>query len=143
MSGGLENTIIPEVDKHLSVLKKVGCAVSGPVVGLLPPRVQINSLGYQGASIASTSSRIFDDVWSVYAVVSLVVKVFGVDIDPTTHDPITYVGIPIALDSGIREFLFGVHSYLTSPFNDNTEPWGEPIISFIDGERHPEFYGKR
>jgi hypothetical protein len=135
----------PEEISHeeLSGLEKIACVAVGPVVGLFPPRLQVNDLGYHGASIASTSSRIFNGVWSAYAVVSLVAKAFGVDIDPTTHDLITYFGIPIALDSGVREFLFGVRSYLTSPFNDNTEPWGEPLISFIDSMRHPEFYYKQ
>jgi hypothetical protein len=138
MVGGLETKV--EACNSLSALGKVGCAVSGPVVGLLPPRLQINAFGYDGASVASTSSRVFNGVWSAYAACSLVAKAFGVDIDPTTHDVITYVGIPVIADSLVREFLLGVRNYFTSPFNDPYEPWGEPVISIIDSIRHPEFY---
>jgi hypothetical protein len=146
MVDSLEDTVMSQpysgMGRPLSALEKFGCAVAGPVVGLLPPRLQVNGLGYQGASIASTSSRVFNGVWSAYAAASLVAKVFGIDVDPTTHDLITYVGIPVALDSGVRELLLGVRNYFTSPFDDPTEPWGEPVISIIDSVRHPEFYDK-
>ncbi|MFH1210908.1 MAG: hypothetical protein V1645_03245 [archaeon] len=144
MVDSLENTVMSEPysgkGRPLSALEKFGCAAAGPFMGMLPPRLQVNGLGYSGASIASTSSRVFNGIWSVYAIGSLVAKAFGVDIDPTTHDLITYVGIPVALDSGIREFLLGVRNYFNSPFDDPTEPWGEPMISIIDSIRHPEFY---
>lgn len=135
VSGGGSNSEV-----NLSKLEKIACAVSGPVVGIFPPRLQIQRLGYDGACVASSSSRVFNAAWSVYAAASLVAKVFGVDIDPTAHNLITYFGIPVGLDTILREFLYGFHYVLNDPFSSYTEPWGEPLISIIDQSRHPEWY---
>lgn len=126
---------------ELSFLEKAVCVVSGPVLGMLPPRVQVNITdNYNAASVMSCSSRVFNAAWSVYAASSLACKIFGADIDPTPGNLATYVGIPIAFDSVVREFLHGIRCYLQSPFEDFCEPWGEPIISLWDSGRHPEWY---
>lgn len=129
-------------NQKLSLLEKSVCVALGPVLGMLPPRKQLELTkgNYEKACLLSSSSRIFNSVWSAYAAVSLAAKVFGADIDPMPYNALTYIGIPVALNTMIRELSFGVHFYLDSPFSSYNEPWGEPIISWMDYNKNPKWY---
>ena len=88
----------------------------------------------------SSTSRIFNDSWSLYTAASLISKIFGADIDPTPGNIATWSGTAIGVDTLIREFLYGVNYYFNHPFNTYHELWGEPIWSMIDHYKNPKWY---
>ena len=130
----------PEQNKTpLSFLEKAACVVNGPVLGLLPPRVQVR-LGeatgnsYRAATLMSLSSRLTNIGIGLYGVGCVASRLFGADIDLTPMDAITWVGIPIAFDSFLREFM-NAWEYTAAGgnlFRDYNVPWGEPFLSVLD-----------
>ncbi len=145
----LADTMVEDIiqKKDLSIFEKILCIASGPITGMLPPRVQQNigaftKNDYQAASLMSTTSRVVNALWSGYTAMSLVGKAFGVDIDPTPLDAATYVGIPIAIDTVVREvlcaFAYGLNG--GNSFMDYFGPWGEPFLSGRDVSRNHKWY---
>ncbi|RMF55764.1 hypothetical protein D6745_01170 [Candidatus Woesearchaeota archaeon] len=88
----------------------------------------------------STSSRAFNIAWSAYSAVSLIGRAFGMDIDPTPGNAATLLGLGVAADTAVREVCYGLHYYMNHPNSTYSDPWGEPILSLIDANRHPEWY---
>lgn len=136
-------------EKKLGVIGKGLSVVAGPVLGLLPPRIQEKLTNYEAACWMSSSSRIFNTALSLATLVSLGTRTFGVDIDPTQGNIATNIGIGIGIDTVLREaaykvygefslmLYYGIHlaayigKYEQLHFTHHS-PWGEPIISAID-----------
>jgi hypothetical protein len=127
---------------ELSFLEKAGAVTLGPVLGLLPPRLQMKLSGDKrtAASYMSTSSRITNAVVSAYTLVSLGARLFGADIDPSTNDVVTNAGVWIGADTTLRELFYGAKYNWNHPYMPRNEPWGEPILSTIDSVVAPEWY---
>ena len=112
----------------LSLTKKIGSIIAGPVLGLLPPNVQENITSYDSARIMSTTSRIVNGAYGLYSLVSLGFKIAGADIDPTNSNTLTYVGLGVAADSIVREVICAGRCYFGPP-SRATEPFGSALIS--------------
>ncbi|GEM_PF-5136065 len=131
--------IIEQHIKPLSLVERVAAAVVGPVLGLLPPRkqLQITRQNNDAARIMSTSSRITNGVITLYTLASLVGNAMGIDINPTQGDTVTNVGIIVGIDTVLREVLyagmraFSIHQNHPDPGMSYTEVWGEPLISIL------------
>jgi len=121
--------------KKSSSLDKVMFSIMGPVVGMLPSRTQIRRFGFDNASLASTSSRVFNIALSLYSFASAT-RLFG-DIDPTPENILTKVGLIIAADTVLRETLYATCYVFNggSPRVTYHEPFGEPVTSFLDYNR--------
>lgn len=131
--------------KELSLVGKIASVISGPVTGLLPPRWQmkLTKRNYDAACYMSTTSRIFNGLWSLYTATSLVSKIFGVDIDPSAMNLATNIGIGVFIDTALREIKYAFSYGLNSPeFMNYHEPWGEPILSSIDFKLNSDWYYK-
>lgn len=131
----------------LNKLEKTICVLTGPVTGLIPPRLQmklgqLTNNAYEAAVYMSTSSRIFNAAWTAYGLVSGVAQLVGVDLDPSPGNSATWASIPIGIDGLIREIFNGFRYAIKGGnwFTDYNIPWGEPVLSFIDSEKNPKFY---
>lgn len=131
-------------EERSSFLEKAGAIAVGPILGLLPPRLQMKVAGdkYQGACFMSTSSRITNALISAYTLVSLGARLFGADIDPSTKDIVTNAGIWIGADTTLREGLYAARYTFNNPFMNKNEPFGEPLWSISDSIVHSEWYEK-
>lgn len=131
-----------EKQGELSFLEKAGAITLGPILGLLPPRLQMKLSGekYQAASYMSTSSRITNGIISAYTLVSLGARLFGADIDPSTNNIITNAGIGFGADTTLRELFYGAKYNWNHPFMSRNEPWGEPLLSTLDSLMNPGWY---
>jgi len=130
-------------EKQLSLTGKVVSIATGPILGMLPPRKQIQLAkgSREAACYMSSTSRIFNGVWTLYTIGSLSSRAFGADIDPSAGDILTLSGIAIGLDSLVREVMYAGTAY----FHDGGsfsfhEPWGEPILSIVDSMRRSNRY---
>lgn len=131
--------IIKQHIKQLSLVERVAAAIAGPILGLLPPRkqLQITQQNNNAARIMSTSSRITNGVITIYTVASLVGNAMGIDLNPTQGNTVTNVGIIVGIDTVIREVLyagmraFSIHQNHPDPGMSYTEVWGEPLISML------------
>jgi len=121
-------------DEKLGVMEKGIFALMGPVYGLLPPRWQEGMMDYEGACIASTSSRICNAVLSLATLASIgAITAFGVNIDSTQGMIATDIGLLIGADTIIREGFYGAKHYLEGGRHFTyREPWGEPITSIVE-----------
>ncbi|MBC8501466.1 MAG: hypothetical protein ISS25_04145 [Nanoarchaeota archaeon] len=129
-------------NKELSRLEKIAWGAVGPVLGILPERVQMKiTKGNQHAAFTmSASSRVVNGVWAAYSTASLISKAFGVDIDPSPGNIVTYAGIPLIPDTVAREVSFAFYYVLSHPFGHYHKPWGEPILTVMDNRKHPQWY---
>ena len=129
--------------RDLSLVGKIAAILSGPVTGLLPPRLQmrLSQGNTEAASLMSTTSRITNLVLGFYAAASTASKIFGADIDPTPYDAATWLGLAAAADSFVREGLYGLYYHSNHGMATMHDVWGEPLISHLDSELHPEWYG--
>ena len=121
-------------DSKLSLLEKALCVATGPVLGMLPPPIQRKITGgnEEAAALMSTTSRLFNGVaWPAYAISSLVSKYFGVDIDPSPGNFVTWGGLVAGADSILREGLLGCAYVFQHPYVSHLKVWGEPVTSIL------------
>ncbi len=131
-------------EKSLSNLEKRNWSILGICAGFLPPRVQLNITrnNEEAAYHMSNSSRNAQKIFSLYAPISLGLKIFGVDVDPTPFELLTVASGISLVDCALRETISGLRHYIQSPFNREYEVWGEPFLSMRDARRHPEWYSR-
>jgi len=119
------------IEEEIPLSTKISCTILGPFFGMLPPSVQERFFGYNAARVLSTTSRVFNVAAGVYSIASIASKAFGVDIDPTSGQTLTWTGGILGIDSLIREGAYAVRYVSNHPFMSYTDPWGEPITSII------------
>ncbi len=121
-----------------SLIDKVIYSAVGPVLGLLPPPLQIKLAkgDLTGARIMSTSSRIINAAYAAYTLASLTSGLFGIDIDPTPNNMGTTIGVVAGVDTLMRETLYRTKRAFSIMCGDSlesrmshTEVWGEPLVS--------------
>ena len=125
---------------EFSLAGRIASALVGPVLGMLPPRWQlkVTNGNADAARIMSTSSRLTNGLYGIYAASSLICRMVGIDIDPTEGNHVTAVGVIIGVDTIVRESLYRSAYYLSmhqnhpDPGMTYTEVWGEPILSIVD-----------
>ncbi|HLC72324.1 MAG TPA: hypothetical protein VJH37_01960 [Candidatus Nanoarchaeia archaeon] len=129
--------IVERSKAQLSLMEKITLALAGPVLGMLPPRwqLQVTRNNNDAARIMSTSSRLANATYAIYAAGSLIGRVIGMDMDPTEGNMLTAIGVVIGVDTIVREGLYlgaymaSMHHNHPKPGMSYTEVWGEPIIS--------------
>lgn len=128
-------------DKDIKFLNKVAGMIVGPVVGLAPERLQLKFTkgNYEKAYIMANTSRIVNNLWAAYSVLSVITKIFGADIDPTPGNVATWTGLGAAVDGFFRESYFTWETMLR--YNKETPIIvGEPLWTYFDNKKHPEWY---
>ncbi|MFH1770301.1 MAG: hypothetical protein ABH828_01970 [archaeon] len=130
------------LEQQIKYMQIVSSIIIGPVLGLAPERKQLEWTegDRKEAFYMSATSRILNGLWATYSIVSLITKAFGQDIDPTPGNIATYAGIPLIPDTILREAGYLFFRGLTSPFREKNQPWGEPLLTYIDNKKHPEWY---
>lgn len=131
-----------EEEKNLSLTSKVLLATAGMVTGWLPARTQLylTKGNNEDAYFMSVGSRVFNELVGVYGTAALTAKMFGADIDFTPGNIATYTGLPILIDTFMRETI-AVFAYNQDPcFRKRQAVWGEPIIQILDSIKRPGWY---
>jgi len=130
---------------ELSTLEKTICVLAGPAIGMLPAEMQmkigeLTNNPFQAASYMSTTSRLFNGVLAISGGVALAARMFGIDIDPTAYNSVTWAAIPLAVSTVLREAGYAL-KYETAggkQFMTATEPHGEFFLSLGYGLIHKE-----
>lgn len=123
-------------EKDLSNLEKLACVLGGPFVGWLPPRLQMKvaSGDERAACLLSSSSRVVNGVLSSAVGISLVARLWGVDVDPSPGEAFSWVGGGLLFDTLVREVGFGMRYMLNggSVYDSYNAVGGEPLVSLLD-----------
>lgn len=128
-------------NKDIKFLEKTASIIIGPVIGFAPERWQLKFTkgNYKKAYIMANTSRIVNGLWAVYSTVSVIAKAFGADIDSTPGNIATLAGIPLIIDTIAREAHFVWETMLR--YNKETPVIvGEPLWTYLDNKKHPEWY---
>jgi len=133
---------------RLDLVDRLGGCLGGLFLGALPPRVQMDIVensdgkGYERAAFMSSVSRIGNLTISAVTLVGIAGKVSGLDIDSHLYDAALVSGTVVAIDTVFRELSFGFMYAARggSAYMRHDRPWGSAVLSWIDVERHPDWY---
>lgn len=120
----------------LSFLEQIACIAKGPFIGSRTQEGQLKVASHEAASIMSTSSRVFNAAWGLYAAAGCMwLRSLGCetpDIDLSYCNIVTLTGLWAGCDSLARECSSLFQYYSEAPRDSHFDPIGSSTAFIQD-----------